>query len=523
MIDVLDKRRARSPRRRSRFRDAMDELRRLLLAPAPARRSTACTPCSAAPSAHDIADAALADGDRGGARRRRLVPRRSSTELYGELDAHRRADESGEPSSWHRARSPRCSASARRVVHRRRPRRHPAADPAAVRRDPPPDELPVVAWSAGAMALTERGRALPRLRAAGRHGGRGLDRGLGRVPRRRRAAARPPAPAARRPRARCRSSPAGSRDAPLPAARRRRRRRASARRRAPGRRAGAPRHRRHRSHGVGRCGMTAPCEHVAPADARLADQPAARPAARSTAPTIDRFLERHGCADRRGRAGDLPLARRGRRGAGCGTGSSGCRTRCRCDGSRDTDLWYGDDRAARGVAGRVPVRDPQGRAPRAVFNDPLNPRLAHGPFGVAARCARPSGYQRARLGAATTRRPARATSSRSSVAQQGAAPRAARSSSTCRPASDRAHALPAARSCTTAPTTSTTPRAKTVLDNLIHRARGRRAGGRVRPAAATGSWSTPTTRRTPGSSPASWCRYLAERLPLVDTPDGAHA
>ena len=58
----------------------------------------------------------------------------------------------GAPASRGRARS---SASAR-LVDRRRPRARPAGDRSAVRRRRPVGEHPVIAWSAGAMVVTER-------------------------------------------------------------------------------------------------------------------------------------------------------------------------------------------------------------------------------------------------------------------------------------------------------------------------------------------------------------------------------
>ena len=62
--------------------------------------------------------------------------------------------------------------------------------------------------------------------------------------------------------------------------------------------------------------------------------------------------------------------------------------------------------------------------------------------------------------------------------------------------------------------------AKTVLDNLIHRVEVAEMVVAFVTRPATGWSSTPTTRRTPGSSRASWCRTLADELPLVDTPAG---
>ena len=48
--------------------------------------------------------------------------------------------------------------------------------------------------------------------------------------------------------------------------------------------------------------------------------------------------------------------------------------------------------------------------------------------------------------------------------------------------------------------------AKTVLDNLIHRSEVAEMVVAFISPAATGWSSTPTTPRTRGSSPASWCR-----------------
>ena len=118
--------------------------------------------------------------DRGGARPRRLVLGGSSNDLYREIDAQAPAAESERRSRGTAASSPRCSASAPRWSHR------PAATWArccgrcGCSPLPMPDELPVVAWSAGAMALTRRsscstttrrrGRTRPRCSTAGSAG-----------------------------------------------------------------------------------------------------------------------------------------------------------------------------------------------------------------------------------------------------------------------------------------------------------------------------------------------------------------
>ena len=172
MMDVLDQGRALAPPRPGSSATGVDELRafygiRLQAAidavHAVAHRSSlhAIGPAAARVDAIE----AVRDVDAVVRRRaRRALPRGPGATAPGR-ERHASAGTA--------ARSARCSTSARRVViaggnvrtllHTLR-----VFD---VRSAP---ELPVVAWSAGAMVLTDAGRPLPRPRAARRHGGRGL-------------------------------------------------------------------------------------------------------------------------------------------------------------------------------------------------------------------------------------------------------------------------------------------------------------------------------------------------------------
>ena len=174
---------------------------------------------------------------------------------------------------------------------------------------PIPDALPVIAWSAGAMAPDEQGRAVPRLRTAGLARGGGLRPRPGPGARCGRPASRTAPAAPRRPRPLRRSRPAVRRAPPAA----RRRHLGGLRRR--GRRARArPRHTAPSPHGVrvltanGRCRRWARREQQA--DGR---EPAARsaPGRRCGHRPLRRPLR---LADHRGRPGDVPVPRRGGRG-----------------------------------------------------------------------------------------------------------------------------------------------------------------------------------------------------------------
>ena len=78
-------------------------------------------------------------------------------------------------------RARRRAGGVRRARHHRWPRRDPAADAADVR-PADPDSLPVIAWSAGAMALTSRVVLFHDFAPHGSHEAEVYDRGLGRVP-----------------------------------------------------------------------------------------------------------------------------------------------------------------------------------------------------------------------------------------------------------------------------------------------------------------------------------------------------
>ena len=160
------------------LRDALDELAGLyfvrLTTP-----STRCMPCARRKGARrGRRHAALADARRDGPATRRAVPRRVRA-LYGEAyDDRARAGERAGARTARRSRAPAGSpvrssspADTWRMLLR-------TLQLFAVR---PPADLPVVAWSAGAMALTER-VVLFHDYAAAACRSRGLGRGLARVP-----------------------------------------------------------------------------------------------------------------------------------------------------------------------------------------------------------------------------------------------------------------------------------------------------------------------------------------------------
>ena len=230
-------------------------------------------------------------------------------------------------------------------------------------------------------------------------------------------------------------------------------------------------------------------------------QPAAGPHARSTAPHRPVHRAARG-ADHRGRAGDVPVARA--RPTRCGPAPGGRAARPAAAAAvPDTDLWYVTTEHARGVAGRVPVRD-HPRRPHASPSSTTRstPSSRTGRSASSSVCAA-AGYEVPDWTLPRPRGPARARSSSGRIAQQGAAPPGALPAL---PAGALPHRACATRcwSSTTATTTSTTPGQDRARQPDPPQ-RGRGDGGRVRLAAATGWSSTPTTRRTPGSSPASWC------------------
>ena len=133
---------------------------------------------------------------------------------------------------------------------------------------------------------------------------------------------------------------------------------------------------------------------------------------------------------------------------------------------RDTDLWYVTTELPEGSRVEYQFEIIRGEHHEEFVNDPLNPKLAHGPFG-ASSVLRRDRLRGARLVPATTPRPGRARSSSDTSPARRCAARC-RSTSTCRRGSARVLRYPllvvhdgqdyldyAA--------------AKTVLDNLIHR------------------------------------------------------
>ena len=192
-------------------------------------------------------------------------------------------------------------------------------------------------------------------------------------------------------------------------------------------------------------GMTArepvrPVERAAP---QAGDQPAARPAPsrRRGHRPVHRAARR---ADRRGRAGHVPLARATPTRCWSGTGWSGCPTRCRCAGCADTDLWYVTHRAARGVADRVPVRAASAASTASSTSTTRSTPGSRTARSASSSVLRGRRLRGAGLGQPRPRGPSGRAGRASMLTQQGAAPRACASSSTCRPGSGPGRALPAA-------------------------------------------------------------------------------
>ena len=272
---------------------------------------------------------------------------------------------------------------------RRRSRGHAAAHD-AVLLGPPPAELPVVAWSAGAMAMTRTVVLFNDFVQSER-----CSRGLGpRARARREGRSRCPTPAAgssSRTGCGCRSSSGGSQGSCVPAPRRRRQGRGRAGRVASGRREGDPR-RRHGRRGRGR-GMTSPTTTVPTSGhaAQAGDQPAARPAGdvglRRRRPVPPAPLR----ADHRGPLRHVPVARRGRGGDGPSPGrrAAGPAPSAPSGGHRPVAR---DDRAARGVARRVlSSRWSAVACARSTSTTRSTPGWPHGPFGSQSVAAA-SGY-----------------------------------------------------------------------------------------------------------------------------------
>ena len=216
---------------------------------------------------------------------------------------------------------------------------------------------------------------------------------------------------------------------------------------------------------------------------------------------IDRFIERHGApiieGSRatflwRGHADEVSVRHR----------VVGLPDPLRLRHVKDTDLWYVSTDIPEGSRIEYSFEITRDGHTESFLNDPLNPKLAHGPFGASSVCAA-AGYQvpdwtlhdpEARPG---------------EIIERSIASKALRRQV-------RYHLyLPARfRPVVRYPLivvhdgldylnyTS----AKTVLDNLIHRNEIAEMVVAFVSPAATGWSSTPTTPRTRGSSPASWCR-----------------
>ena len=239
----------------------------------------------------------------------------------------------------------------------------------------PRPELPVVAWSAGAMAMTERVVLYNDRGPQGVQGAEVWDRGTGRV---RDVVAMPHA------RRRLRLDDADAREgvrppfepADLPAARRRH----------PGR---DPR-RRVRARGCSRADGDRGRHLMSRAASKLAinrllDRKPLDGAA------IDRFIERHGApiieGSRatflwRGHADEVSVRHR----------VVGLPDPLRLRHVKDTDLWYVSTDIPEGSRIEYSFEITRDDHTESFLNDPLNPKLAHGPFGASSVCAA-AGYQ----------------------------------------------------------------------------------------------------------------------------------
>ena len=351
-----------------------------------------------------------------------------------------------------------------------------------------PDELPVVAWSAGAMVLTERVVLFGDFGPEGASEAEVYDRGLGRVP------GVVALPHARR---RLRLD---DHDRCAAMARRFVDRHCLllddgtaldfARRRCPAARRAGARARRlgpRDARGAGVSGRLAinRLRDRLPVDGR-GPRPLRRPAR---------------LARRRGRARDVPLPRARPTRCGSGTASWGCPTRSRCAGCPTPTCGSSRPTCPAGRGSSTSSR-PAAATTTRPFNDPLNPTarpLAGGlELGLRGHRVRGAGLGAARPGGAAGRagrgRPARPRRLRRDAA--GAALPAG--------ALQPGPALPAPRR----PRRHRLPRLRVDEDGARqpHPPARRRAAGRgLHPAAATGCASTPTTPRTRASSPASCC------------------
>ena len=407
MIEVLETRsrrggRGADPARRDR------RTGRHLLAAAPARPRRVYAVQRRTVRA-DIADAALADAV-DAVRRLDAWYLAEVGPLYGELrDGGAGRGERARPTAPGRGR--RDARRLRRAGGRGRPRRRCCCAACSSSRFRPPAELPVVAWSAGAMAMTDTRRALQRHGPQGTRGRRGLGPG-----------ARPGRPAS----SPCPTPAAGCSmddrvrlqvlvrrfaDAELPAARRRRRVDLGPDGDAPGRRAGIG--------ADGTVGTVGGPHDVSP---RRRPRPAGTPASSpSTGCWIgalgrrrpDRPLPRCATPPRSSRAGSRPSSGAGRpTRSWCGIGWSACPTRCRLRRIADTDLWYVTTELPEGSRVEYQFEVVRGDSPRGVRQRPAQPpgrpravRLAVGaaasgyvvPVLVPARPRGPTGCDRVDL------------------------------------------------------------------------------------------------------------------------------
>ena len=186
---------------------------------------------------------------------------------------------------------------------------------------------------------------------------------------------------------------------------------------------------------------------------------------------------------------------------------------------RDTDLWYVTTEMPEGSRVEYQFEIVRGEHREEYVNDPLNPKLAHGPFGAQLGVLRRRAT-RCPTGACPTRRPGPARSSRCRCASKALRRDRCRSSSTC-PARFRTVLRYPLLIVHDGDDYLDYAAAKTVLDNLIHR-------GEV--AEMVVAFVPPGNRLVEYANHAPHARFLArelvphltETLPARRLPGGPH-
>ena len=367
----------------------------------------------------------------------------------------------------------------------------------------------VVAWSAGAMALTDRVVLFGDRAAQGPAHSEVYDQGLGTDPRPGTAAACPPPAADRRP------GPDGGARAAVRAGRLPGAGRRDAGGHRSGRRAAAGRsgHRQRRADRRGGARMTAADARAGPG--RLADQPAGVPPAgrRRRRRPVPGALRR---PDRRGAVVHVPVARRGGRGVDLPADRRPARPHPDAPAGRQRPVVPGP-----GAARRAPASSTRSRSAAASTTSGSTTRSTSGcrtARWARRRCASARATRR-RTGCCPTPRRGRA-SSRSSSCPAGRCAATRGSPSTCRPGSAGRRRYPLLVVHDGGDFLQYASM-KTVLDNLIHR---------LDVAQMIVAFTHPgerlervrrTPRRTPASSPTSCCPNWRARCPSSGSAAGA--